>query len=110
MQVQRHLGSEEQIEVIQLHQTGKRINAVARKFKRHRTTVTAILDHHNVLVQSHYMTENYLDQAQRLFESGYSLAAVGRRLGFDAQTIRTHLIRAGIPIQAAHERRSASPE
>lgn len=69
---------------------------------------TAILDRHDVPVRAHYMTESDLDQARALYKSGKSLAALGALLGFGAQTIRTHLFRAGVQIRGAHERRSAS--
>lgn len=107
-QVQRHLSADEQGEVVKSYQAGKTINAVAREFRLHRTTVTSILDRHGVPVRSHYMTEKHLDEARMLYESGLSLARIGDRLSFDAQTVRTHLFRAGVQIRGAHERRSAS--
>jgi AraC-like DNA-binding protein len=103
-----HLSHEEQVKVVTMYQAGKTINAVAREFKLHRTTVTAILDRHDVPVRPHYMTQSHVDQARVLYESGSSLARIGDRLGFDAQTVRTHLFRAGVQIRGAHERRSAS--
>lgn len=103
-QVQRHLSAEEQIEVVTMYQAGNTTNAVAREFKLHRTTVTAILDRHDVPVRPHYMTENHLAQARVLYALGSSLADIGARLGFDAQTIRTHLFRAGVPVRGANER------
>lgn len=103
-QVQRHLNPEEQIEVVKMYQAGKTMNAVARKFKLHRTTVTAILDRHGVLVRAHYMTERHVDEARSLYESGLSLAAVGVALGFDAATIATRLRASGVKIRSARGR------
>lgn len=102
-QVQRHLSSEQQLEVVRAYQVGKTVNAVAREFKLHRTTVTAILDRHDVPVRAHYMTESHLDQARGLYESGQSLAAVGARLGFDAATIANQLRKSGARIRSPHE-------
>ncbi|WP_082099656.1 helix-turn-helix domain-containing protein [Demequina maris] len=95
-QVQRHLSPEGQLEVVQMYQAGKTINAVARQFKLHRTTVTAILDRHDVPVRAHYMTARQVDEAQTLYESGNSLAEIGRRLGFDPATISNRLTGRGI--------------
>lgn len=85
--MQHHLSAEGEIAVVATYQAGKTINAVAREFKLHRTTVTAILDRHGVPVRAHHMTENLVNEARALYESGLSLAGVGARLGFDAATI-----------------------
>lgn len=90
-QAQRHLSPEAQLKVVQMYRAGKTINAVARAFKLHRTTVTAILDRHGVPVRAHYMTASHRASARELHESGYSLAKIGRRLGFDPATIANHL-------------------
>lgn len=82
-----------------MYQEGKTINAVARAFKLHRTTVTAILDRHDVPVRAHFMTSEQVSQAHALYDSGLSLATVGARLGFDAATIASQLRRAGVTIR-----------
>lgn len=87
-----------------MYQVGNTINAVAREFKLHRTTVTAILDRHGVPVRAHYMTTQDVERARGLYESGLSLAEVGRRLGFDAAAIANRLRAAGVRIRGAHER------
>lgn len=38
-----------------------------------------------------------VDRAVVLHCDGWSLALIGERLGFDAETIRTHLKRRGVP-------------
>lgn len=74
-----------------MYEAGKTIYAVAPKFKLHRTTVTAILDRHDVPVRAHYMTSAHVNQARELYESGASFAEIGRRLGFDPTTISNRL-------------------
>lgn len=90
-----------------MYQAGKTINAVARAFKLHRTTVTAILDRHGVPVRAHYMTDRQVDEARRLYESGLSLTATGEALGFDGATIATRLRASGVKIRSA---RGQSPQ
>lgn len=112
-QVQRHLDPEEQIAVVTMYQAGKTINAVAREFKLHRTTVTAILDRHDVVVRSRSMSPQQVRRAQELYESGYSLADAGRILGFDPATIAARLRETGTKIRGRRARpsktRLASP-
>lgn len=108
LQKQRHLDHAGQARVVEVYQQGKTISAVSREFKLHRTTVAAILDRHDVAVRAHYMTKRHVDQARDFYESGSSLAEVGRRLGFDAATVATRLRARGVRIRDAHERRSTS--
>lgn len=41
-------------------------------------------------------------QAVRLYAQGWSLARIGAELGFDGETIRTHLNRGGVVIRSTH--------
>lgn len=90
-QVQRHLSADEQLKVVATYQAGKTINAVAREFRLHRTTVTAILDRHDVPVRAHYMTNAHIDQARALHATGASFTEIARHLGFDPTTISNRL-------------------
>ncbi|WP_084104448.1 helix-turn-helix domain-containing protein [Demequina sp. NBRC 110056] len=87
------------------YEAGGTIQAVARQFKLHRTTVTAILERQGVALREHAMDDDLIRQARVLYESGLSLAAVGERLGFDAETIARRLKKAGVRIRGAHELR-----
>lgn len=86
------------------------MNDVARQFGLHRTTVRAILDRAGIAVRPREMSHTQVRLATKLYADDLSLQAVGERLGFNAQTIRTHLSRAGVPIRGPHERRSGSQE
>ncbi|WP_428095387.1 helix-turn-helix domain-containing protein [Demequina sp.] len=103
-QVQRHLSPEEQVEVVTMYQAGKTINAVARAFKLHRTTVTAILSRHGVKVRRRSMNPQEIDRACELYESGSPLAAVSAQLGFDAKTIADRLRERCVRIRSPRER------
>ncbi len=77
---------------------------LATEFKVHRTTVRAALDRHAVAPRVHAITKAQVALAARLYESGLSLAKVGEQLGFNAQTIATHLKRAGVTLRDPHGR------
>lgn len=47
--------------------------------------------------------EQVLEMALR-YEQGESLATVGARVGFNAGTVRTHLLRAGVSLRDPHGR------
>ena len=103
-QRQRHLSPEEQLEVVHQYQAGNTINAVAREFKLHRTTVTAILERHDVKVRLRRMSEEHVSAAVKMYAAGHSLADVGSSLGFDPTTLASHLRDQGLRIRSAHER------
>ncbi|WP_083285877.1 hypothetical protein [Microbacterium sp. BH-3-3-3] len=52
----------------------------------------------------HVITQAQVATASRLYLSGLSLANVGEKLGFNAQTIATHLRRAGVALRDPHGR------
>lgn len=77
---------------------------LARVFGVHRTTIRAALDRHAIAPRVHAIDEGQVATASRLYLSGLSLASVGEKLGFNAQTIATHLRRAGVPLRDPHGR------
>ncbi|MFF8186011.1 helix-turn-helix domain-containing protein [Microbacterium sp. NPDC016588] len=77
---------------------------LARVFGVHRTTIRAALDRRGVNPRAHAITAAQVATASRLYLSGLSLAAVGEKLGFNAQTIATHLRRAGVSLRDPHGR------
>jgi len=83
------------------------MNELAAEFGIHRTTVRATLDRHGVKPRNHTISEAQINLAAQLYGSGLSLARVGERLGFNAQTIATHLKRLGVTMRSPHELRGA---
>ena len=78
---------------------------LARVFGVHRTTIRAALDRQREPVrEQRAISSAQVATASRLYQSGLSLAAVGQKLGFNAQTIATHLRRAGVSLRDPHGR------
>jgi lambda repressor-like predicted transcriptional regulator len=77
---------------------------LARVLGVHRTTIRAALDRHGESPRVHAITQAQVATATRLYLSGLSLANVGEKLGFNAQTIATHLRRAGVALRDPHGR------
>lgn len=74
-----------------MYQLGKTINAVAREFKLHRTTVVASLGRHEISIRPRHMTDADVTEARKLRGTGLSYEQVGRRIGFCAQTVANRL-------------------
>ena len=78
---------------------------LARVFGVHRTTIRAALDRQGAPVrEQRAISSAQVASASQLYRSGLSLTKVGEKLGFNAQTIATHLRRAGVQLRDPHGR------
>jgi hypothetical protein len=74
------------------YQSGATVYDLAAEFGIRRDTVAQRLKKAGVTLQPQSPTSTDVDEMARLYATGLPLAAVGRRLGFDAETIRQHLL------------------
>lgn len=101
----KELPSEIQQAIVDGYQSGTSMKELARVFGVHRTTIRAALDRHRAPIrEQRAISSAQVASASRLYQSGLSLAAVGEKLGFNAQTIATHLRRAGVSLRDPHGR------
>lgn len=100
----KELPGEVQSAIVDGYRSGASMKELARVFGVHRTTIRAALDRQGAPVREHAITSAQVATAARLYESGLSLAVVGEKLGFNAQTIATHLRRAGVSLRDPHGR------
>ena len=100
----KELPVEVQQAIVDGYRAGASMKELARAHGVHRTTVRAALDRQREPVRDHSISSAQVATASRLYQSGLSLASVGEKLGFNAQTIATHLRRAGIPLRNSHGR------
>lgn len=88
-------------DLISAYQAGATISQLAARYGIHRTTVTALLDQHQI--PRHSARTNWGDdelrKAAEQYGSGKSLAGVASGYGIDAQTVANRFRRAGIPIR-----------
>ncbi len=98
-QVQHRLGSDEADQMVTDYQAGAKIKDLAARYRINRNTVighinrTGVRRHYPALVSEEIM------RATQLYQSGRSLAAIGRHFGVNASTIRTALLRAGVAMR-----------
>jgi transposase-like protein len=79
-------------------QQGATIDELATTFGIHRTTVMAHLDRQGTPRRSGTVTKN-INEAIRLYETGWSLARVGKHFGVDGETVRRGLRAAGVTLR-----------
>lgn len=83
---------------------GARVSDLMKQFDLAKSTVIDHLNKANVSRRMHAMSEAQIDEAVELYESGLSLAVIGKRLGFDDQTILNRLRMRGVVMRGPHER------
>lgn len=88
---------QDQIErLISTYQAGATVYDVAAQFGIARQTVSGILKHHGVPLRRQGLSPEQIDQASRLYHSGWSLARIGDHLGADAEIVRQRLRQRGV--------------
>ena len=69
-----------------------------------RPRLAARLRSRGVSIRRQAPTAEQVCEMQRRYETGESLATVGAQLGFDAETVRTHLRSVGVVMRDVHGR------
>lgn len=96
-QVQRRLGTDERLAMIQLYVDGATTVGLARQFGVHKDTVRASVDAAGVRRRpKRHLTQADAAQACLLYEAGASMRSIGRRYGVSPDRIKRHLTRAGV--------------
>jgi DNA-binding CsgD family transcriptional regulator len=98
-QIQHRLSSAEAQDLNQQYLSGSSLNELAAQFSVHRTTVSAHLDRSGIIRRGKGPSRAQIQRALVLYEEGQSTAAIGKLLGFSAETIRLRLIQSGIQIR-----------
>lgn len=87
-------------EMVHLYEQGKTIYELADIFSCHRQTVSRQLKSRGVHMRLSGMTQDQLEQARQLYESGMTLKAVGRAVGVSRNHARTCLAEAGVELRS----------
>mgnify|MGYP001597384675 CR=1 FL=1 len=79
---QRHhrLRDAEQLKLVESYHAGNAMKDLAREFGTSRQTIAAILDRHGVEHRQRGLSDDDIAEANRLYESGWSLARLGNHL------------------------------
>jgi ribosomal protein S13 len=98
-QTQRRLPASESEALCAAYRNGRTIRALSAQFGIHRTTVTAILERAGIDRRIRTISDEEVERATELYDEGFSTAIIGNRLGFSAETVRSHLMRNGVKIR-----------
>jgi AraC-like DNA-binding protein len=99
-QAQRRLARPEIEALVDQYRGGtQELQELAAEFGVHRTTVAAHLDRAGVTVRRKALTAAQIDEATRLYESGWSLARIGRHLGVYPTSVYYRLRQAGVRLR-----------
>jgi len=97
-----HLPAKRQLEVVALYHEGVPVKEIAEQFKIHRATVGEICKRHGVQLRNpnRGMDDAQIRVATHTYESGASLATVGKQLGLSVGTVRRALLGAGVKLRS----------
>jgi AraC-like DNA-binding protein len=90
--------------LVERYQSGATVYDLAAEFGMHRATVARCLKNAGVTLRLQSPTAANVDDMVRLYASGLSLAAVGERLGFTAETVRHYIQERGVETRDTHSR------
>jgi predicted HTH domain antitoxin len=68
--------------------------------------VSELLKSHGVTLRHAPLNEDQIDRAAELYETGLSLARIGKLIGADGETIRQHLRERGVRMRGPHDRQT----
>lgn len=97
--------SDEKISLIARASTsGNTVCELAAEYGCHRVTISAVLNRQGITLRRSSPNTEQIVEMISLYVAENSLAAVGDRLGFNATTIRTTLLKAGVATRDSHGR------
>ncbi len=99
---QRMLTDADMQEVIEMYRAGKTTRQIAEATGAHRHTIANRLKAAGIRLRRGKISQDEIAKLIRLYESGLSLAAVGKRLNLDAQTVLNYLRGSGSATRDTH--------
>ncbi|WP_052318964.1 helix-turn-helix domain-containing protein [Streptomyces pluripotens] len=91
-------------ELVTAYEVGATVYQLADRFGIERRTVSKILKRQGVATRWQRLSEADVDEAERLYAKGLSLARVAERLDVAADTVRLRLLKRGVKMRDPHWR------
>ena len=85
--------------LIASYQAGSTVYQLADEFGIERRTVSAILHRHDVPMRRQGLSDDQVNDAERLYQQGWSLARIGNHMDVTADTVRTRLLERGVTMR-----------
>ena len=102
LRTQRHLGSDALAELVQCYRQGVSVDQLIPRYGISRSTVFAHISEAGARprpVGSSKLSTVDIARAQEFYQACWSLARLGERFGVNAETMRRHLIKAGVTLR-----------
>ncbi|MFL6136695.1 MAG: helix-turn-helix domain-containing protein [Frankiaceae bacterium] len=97
--LEQRLSAEALTDLIAQHRAGESTRALAQAYGLSKSGVLHLLDRHGITRRYRVLSQGQVEEAQRLYEAGQSLARLGATFGCSPNTIRRALMRAGVPMR-----------
>ncbi|MFC1421041.1 hypothetical protein [Streptacidiphilus cavernicola] len=91
-------------ELVAAYEAGATVYQLADRFEINRRTVGEILKRQKVKTRWQLLTEADVDEAERLYAQGLSLARIGKQLDVSGGAVRLRLLRRGVQLRDRHDR------
>jgi DNA invertase Pin-like site-specific DNA recombinase len=91
-------------EIVARYEAGESSTAIATVFHLSKNSVIRLLREADVPIRRQGLTEEQIDEAAALYESGLSLAKIGAHLGVDHGTVWHQLKKLGVRMRDTHGR------
>lgn len=92
------LTTEQTDKLIAEYRAGTSVNEIANQLGVHRSTVLNTLDRTGV-ERRWGKIDRHIEEAQTLYESGFSMKTVGEHFGVSMDAVRTAFLKHGVPIR-----------
>ena len=99
VQTQHRLSASEAAGMVGAYVAGARVHELARQWDVHRETVRQHLDRAEVPHRPVGLSLEVVPELTRMYDSGCSLLAIGKKYGVAGSTVRRHLLAAGVAIR-----------
>ena len=100
----KRLTSEETADLCRQYDAGRRAFELAKDFGIHPTTVTATLKRAGIEIRLRGLTAGQIDEAEKLYRDGQSLARIGEHFNVDHGTVWHQLKKRGVKMRDTHGR------
>ncbi|MHA3019674.1 hypothetical protein ACXPWS_05315 [Mycobacterium sp. BMJ-28] len=100
----KRLTSDETADLCRRYVAGRAAFELARDFGIHPTTVTATLKREGVEIRQRGLTDEQIDEAEKLYRDGQSLARIGQHFRVDHGTVWCQLKKRGVKMRDTHGR------
>jgi hypothetical protein len=100
----RQLGTDQIQQLIAGYRSGATVYELAKRLRIERRTVSAILHRNGVPMRRCGLSDAQVEDATRLYDQGWSLARIGKRMDVTADTVRKRLLERGVTMRGTQGR------